>query len=81
MIWVILVGRVTLPFRSTSYFAVDEEPWLLINAYISHDTAEWKDLGLKYLLQVYRDYKYTKNKEFLAHVWPTVKVSEPIWSS
>ncbi|CAF0909888.1 unnamed protein product [Adineta ricciae] len=51
----------------------DEEPWLLINAYISHDTADWKDLGLKYLLQVYRDYIYTKNTAFLNHVWPTIK--------
>ncbi|CAF4727784.1 unnamed protein product [Rotaria sp. Silwood1] len=52
----------------------DEEPWLLINAYISHDTADWKDLGLKYLLQVYRDYVYTQNKQFLIDVWPTVKM-------
>lgn len=53
---------------------LDEEPWLLVNAYISHDTAEWKDLGLKYLLQVYRDYVFTKNQKFLHEVWPTVKV-------
>ncbi|CAF2719013.1 unnamed protein product [Rotaria sp. Silwood2] len=52
----------------------DEEPWLLINAYISHDTAEWKDLNLKYLLQIYRDYVYTQNKQFLIDVWPTVKM-------
>ncbi|CAF1053763.1 unnamed protein product [Adineta steineri] len=51
----------------------DEEPWLLINAYIAHDTADWKDLGPKYLLQIYRDYMYTKNKDFLADVWTTVK--------
>ncbi|CAF0984068.1 unnamed protein product [Adineta steineri] len=51
----------------------DEEPWLLINAYISHDTADWKDLGLKYILQVYRDYVYTKNKQFLTDIWKTIK--------
>ncbi|CAF1547381.1 unnamed protein product, partial [Adineta ricciae] len=51
----------------------DEEPWLLINAYIAHDTADWKDLGPKYLLQVYRDYMYTKDKDFLDDVWTTVK--------
>lgn len=41
---------------------------------MSHDTADWKDLGLKYLLQVYRDYIYTQNKRFLIEVWPTIKV-------
>jgi len=51
----------------------DEEPWVLVNAYNSHDTADWKDLGPKYLLQIYRDYIYTQNKEFLSDVWHTVK--------
>ncbi|CAF4494167.1 unnamed protein product [Rotaria socialis] len=51
----------------------DEEPWISINAYISHDTAHWKDLGLKYLLQIYRDFVYTQDKQFLDTVWPTVK--------
>lgn len=53
---------------------IDEEPWLLVNAYISHDTADWKDLGTKYILQVYRDFKYTHNERFLRDVWPTIKV-------
>lgn len=57
------------------FIRVDEEPWLLINAYIAHDTAEWKDLGPKYLLQIYRDYIYTQDADFLAEVWTTVKVS------
>ena len=62
-------------FRILSLIIVqDEEPWLLINAYISHDTADWKDLGLKYILQIYRDYVYTQNKQFLIDVWSTVKV-------
>ncbi|CAF2632217.1 unnamed protein product [Rotaria sp. Silwood2] len=52
----------------------DEEPWLLINAYIVHDTADWKDLGLKYVLQVYRDFIYTQNKQFLIDLWPTIKL-------
>ncbi|CAF4096168.1 unnamed protein product, partial [Rotaria magnacalcarata] len=51
----------------------DEEPWLSVNAYIAHDTAEWKDLGSKYVLQVYRDYVYTQNSEFLNHIWPTIQ--------
>jgi uncharacterized protein (DUF608 family) len=62
-----------------SCFDLDEEPWLLINSYISHDTADWKDLGLKYLLQVYRDYIYTQNKQFLVEVWPTIKVKLKIF--
>ncbi|CAF3473761.1 unnamed protein product [Rotaria sp. Silwood1] len=52
----------------------DEEPWLFINAYIAHDTADWKDLGPKYVLQVYRDYIYTQNKQFLTDIWPTIKL-------
>jgi non-lysosomal glucosylceramidase len=60
---------------SRASFLSDEEPWSLINAYIAHDTADWKDLGSKYLLQIYRDYIYTQNKQFLVDVWPTVKVS------
>lgn len=54
-------------------FVLDEEPWLLINAYIAHDTADWKDLGSKYILQIYRDYVYTQRKQFLVDVWPTIK--------
>lgn len=53
---------------------LDEEPWLLINAYIAHDTADWKDLGSKYILQIYRDFIYTQKKQFLIDVWSTIKV-------
>lgn len=34
----------------------DEEPFVLINSYPVHDVAEWKDLNVKFVLQVYRDY-------------------------
>lgn len=34
----------------------DEEPFTLINSYNIHDVAEWKDLNIKFILQVYRDY-------------------------
>nr|XP_040239251.2 non-lysosomal glucosylceramidase isoform X2 [Anopheles coluzzii] len=37
-----------------------EEPFDLINAYPIHDVSEWRDLNLKFILQVYRDY-YTLN--------------------
>ncbi|KAG4076220.1 hypothetical protein HA402_014769 [Bradysia odoriphaga] len=39
----------------------DEEPFLLINSYPIHDVSEWRDLNIKFVLQVYRDY-YTLNK-------------------
>jgi hypothetical protein len=76
MILVILVCLLSIVNCFSNFFSycLDEEPWLSINAYISHDTAEWKDLGLKYLLQVYRDYIYTENKQFLTDIWTTVKV-------
>lgn len=35
----------------------DEEPFTLINAYPVHDVGEWKDLNVKFVLQVYRDYE------------------------
>lgn len=34
----------------------EEEPFLLINSYPIHDVAEWRDLNVKFVLQVYRDY-------------------------
>ncbi|XP_053672231.1 non-lysosomal glucosylceramidase isoform X1 [Anopheles nili] len=37
-----------------------EEPFELINAYPIHDVSEWRDLNIKFILQVYRDY-YTLN--------------------
>ncbi|XP_049549134.1 non-lysosomal glucosylceramidase isoform X1 [Anopheles darlingi] len=37
-----------------------EEPFDLINAYPIHDVSEWRDLNIKFILQVYRDY-YTLN--------------------
>lgn len=35
----------------------DEEPFTLINSYPIHDVAEWRDLNVKFVLQVYRDYE------------------------
>lgn len=37
-------------------FVSDEEPFLLINSYPIHDVSEWRDLNIKFVLQVYRDY-------------------------
>uniref|UniRef100_F6X975 Non-lysosomal glucosylceramidase n=1 Tax=Ornithorhynchus anatinus TaxID=9258 RepID=F6X975_ORNAN len=48
----------------------DDEPWARVNAYLIHDTADWKDLNLKFVLQVYRDYHLTGDRGFLADMWP-----------
>ncbi|XP_065764446.1 non-lysosomal glucosylceramidase isoform X3 [Muntiacus reevesi] len=48
----------------------DDEPWLRVNAYEIHDTGDWKDLNLKFVLQVYRDYHLTGDQCFLRDMWP-----------
>lgn len=49
-------------------------PWKDINSYIIHDTKNWKDLNLKFILSVYRDYYHLKDKKFLEDMWPLIKV-------
>ncbi|KAM6469740.1 non-lysosomal glucosylceramidase isoform 2-T2 [Liasis olivaceus] len=48
----------------------DDEPWQRVNAYLIHDTAAWKDLNLKFVLQVYRDYYLMQETAFLRDMWP-----------
>ncbi|CAJ0956535.1 unnamed protein product [Ranitomeya imitator] len=48
----------------------EDEPWQKLNAYLIHDTADWKDLNLKFVLQVYRDYYMTKSSTYLQDMWP-----------
>ncbi|XP_015703851.1 non-lysosomal glucosylceramidase [Coturnix japonica] len=48
----------------------DDEPWQRVNAYLMHDTANWKDLNLKFVLQVYRDYYLTHDALYLQDMWP-----------
>uniref|UniRef100_A0A4W4EJD8 Non-lysosomal glucosylceramidase n=1 Tax=Electrophorus electricus TaxID=8005 RepID=A0A4W4EJD8_ELEEL len=48
----------------------DDEPWLRVNAYMIHDTADWKDLNLKFVLHVYRDYHLTQDTQYLKDMWP-----------
>lgn len=48
----------------------DDEPWLRLNAYLIHDTADWKDLNLKFVLQVYRDFHLTQDSQYLQDMWP-----------
>ncbi|XP_075429476.1 non-lysosomal glucosylceramidase isoform X2 [Ascaphus truei] len=47
----------------------DDEPWQRLNAYLIHDTANWKDLNLKFVLQVYRDYHMTGSSAYLRDMW------------
>uniref|UniRef100_A0A1I7X7X7 DUF608 domain-containing protein n=1 Tax=Heterorhabditis bacteriophora TaxID=37862 RepID=A0A1I7X7X7_HETBA len=39
------------------------EPWSETNAYILHDTGEWRDLNLKFVLLCWRDWKMIALKE------------------
>ena len=52
----------------------DDEPWQRVNAYLIHDTANWKDLNLKFVLQVYRDFHVTQDRDYLRDMWPICKV-------
>lgn len=53
-----------------------EEPWRCLNAYNFQDVSRWKDLGPKFVLQVYRDHLHTnlgqenKNMRFLSDMYP-----------
>ncbi|XP_072353279.1 non-lysosomal glucosylceramidase isoform X2 [Scyliorhinus torazame] len=51
----------------------DDEPWERVNAYLIHDTADWKDLNLKFVLQVYRDYYLTNDRTYLKDMWSVCK--------
>lgn len=55
-----------------------EEPFFLLNAYRNHDVSKWKDLNLKFILQVFRDYKlmiqYDVNRvKYLKYIFPVCK--------
>eukprot|EP00123_Amoebidium_parasiticum_P015949 comp23214_c0_seq2/m.37800 comp23214_c0_seq2/g.37800 ORF comp23214_c0_seq2/g.37800 comp23214_c0_seq2/m.37800 type:complete len:542 (-) comp23214_c0_seq2:120-1745(-) len=47
-----------------------EDPFVMLNIYNIHDTADWKDLNPKFVLQVYRDYKVMGDKvDLLEYCW------------
>ncbi|MFX1482053.1 MAG: non-lysosomal glucosylceramidase [Promethearchaeota archaeon] len=50
-----------------------EDPWHALNAYAYLDCGKWKDLNPKFILQVYRNYIFTKDEQFLKSCWPAVK--------
>nr|XP_032809252.1 non-lysosomal glucosylceramidase [Petromyzon marinus]XP_032809253.1 non-lysosomal glucosylceramidase [Petromyzon marinus]XP_032809254.1 non-lysosomal glucosylceramidase [Petromyzon marinus]XP_032809255.1 non-lysosomal glucosylceramidase [Petromyzon marinus]XP_032809256.1 non-lysosomal glucosylceramidase [Petromyzon marinus] len=51
-----------------------DEPWVRLNAYLIHDTRDWRDLNLKFVLQVYRDYHATGDRRYLDRLWPVCKI-------
>ncbi|KAH9503274.1 Non-lysosomal glucosylceramidase [Bulinus truncatus] len=52
----------------------EDEPWIRINAYNIHPTHDWKDLNIKFVLQVYRDYSALKDKDYLLTMYPKCKI-------
>ncbi|KAK8522400.1 hypothetical protein V6N12_056109 [Hibiscus sabdariffa] len=52
-----------------------DDPWFEVNAYCLYNTARWKDLNPKFVLQVYRDFVVTGDKKFAQAVWPSVYVA------
>ncbi|CAL4124443.1 unnamed protein product, partial [Meganyctiphanes norvegica] len=48
----------------------EDEPFVRINAYQIHDISYWKDLNLKFVLQVYRDHSFFQDKNYIIHMWP-----------
>lgn len=51
------------------------DPWFEVNAYNLLNVTRWKDLGSKFVLQVYRDVVATGDKNFAKSVWPSVYVA------
>ncbi|CAM9856842.1 unnamed protein product, partial [Phaeothamnion confervicola] len=50
-----------------------EEPYAKVNAYVFQDVSRWKDLGPKFVLQVYRDFVASGSRVFLQDMWPDVQ--------
>jgi non-lysosomal glucosylceramidase len=51
----------------------EDKPWENLNAYTFHDTKDWKDLNLKFILTVFRDYYHVKDENYLKYMWPYIK--------
>ncbi len=50
-----------------------EDPWYKVDGYNFQDVSRWKDLGPKFVLQVYRDWAATADLPFVQQVWPAVR--------
>lgn len=51
------------------------DPWFEINSYNLFNSSRWKDLNPKFVLQVYRDFLATGDKNFARAVWPSVYIA------
>ena len=52
----------------------EDAPWQRLNAYLIHDTKDWKDLNIKFILTCYRDYVHLGgDMGLLRHMWPKIK--------
>lgn len=67
-------GKMPVANCALQTLPLDDEPWQRVNAYLIHDTADWKDLNLKFVLQVYRDYHLTQDRQYLKDMWPICQV-------
>lgn len=52
-----------------------DDPWFEINSYNLFNSSRWKDLNSKFVLQVYRDFVATGDKNFARAVWPSVYIA------
>lgn len=65
---------IKLSLRNLWPLSTEDEPWQRLNAYLIHNTADWKDLNLKFVLQVYRDFHLTQDSQYLQDMWPICQV-------
>lgn len=70
-------NRVTNCFLSVPHDAgnPEAEPFYSVNAYDLRSTDEWKDLNVKFILMVWRDWKITNDDDYLLYILPLVLVS------
>lgn len=48
-------------------------PWDSVNAYHFQNVSRWKDLNSKFVLQIYRDFVLTGDRQFLSDTWEAVQ--------
>ncbi|VDL18281.1 unnamed protein product [Hymenolepis diminuta] len=67
-------NRVTNFFLSVPHDAgnPEAEPFYSVNAYDLRATDEWKDLNVKFILMVWRDWKITNNDDYMLYMFPLV---------
>jgi non-lysosomal glucosylceramidase len=56
-------------FSNCRLFIAEEDPFININSYPIHDVADWRDLNLKFVLQVFRDFCLWKDLDYLKAMW------------